>query len=64
MDHLRTNEDLLKALQESAARKPTSEQLEMQRLSFVMGSLDEDNDMTREEVQSVLERQEGRKSVA
>ena len=29
--------------------------------TFVIGSLDEENDMTREEVQSVLNRQDGRR---
>lgn len=64
MTGLRTNEALLKALQESSSRKPSFEQLEKQRLSFVMGALDDDNEMTREEVQDVLERQEGRKIAA
>lgn len=60
MTELRTSEALLKALEESSPRHPLPDQLERQRLSFVMGSLDDDNDMTREEVQSVLEKQDGR----
>ena len=59
MTELRTNEALLKALRNSSPRNPQPEQLEKQRL-FVMGALDDENDMTREEVQSVLEKQEGR----
>lgn len=61
MTNLRTNEALLKALTESSTRTPAMDQLDKQRLSFVMGALPEDNDMTREQVQSALERQEGRR---
>lgn len=61
MTELRTNEALLRALENAASRKPSLSQIDKQRLSFVMGSLPEDNKMTREQVQSVLERQEGRK---
>ncbi|MCW2310276.1 hypothetical protein [Rhodobium gokarnense] len=60
MTKLRTSDALLKALEESSPRRPSRAQMEKQRLSFVMGSLDEENDMTREEVQSVLEQQDGR----
>ena len=58
---LHTNDDLLKALRASSSRELSADQIEMQRLSFVIGSLDEENDMTREEVQSVLNRQDGRR---
>lgn len=60
MTGLRTNEALLRALENSSPRNPSQGQLETQRLSFVMGSLDDENEMTREEVQSVLEKQDGR----
>ena len=60
MAQLRTNEALLKALAKSSSREPPADQWEKQRLSFVMGALDDGNDMTREEVQSVLDKQEGR----
>lgn len=58
MTGLRTNEALLKALQQSSSRALSHERMEQQRLSFVMGSLDDDNDMTREQVEQVLERQD------
>lgn len=64
MTDLRTDEALLRALQKAASRTPSFEQLERQRLSFVMGALPDDNKMTREQVQSVIERQEGRKLAA
>lgn len=64
MGEIHTSKSLLRALEEGASRTPSFDQLEKQRLSFVMGSLPERNSMTREQVQSVLERQEGRKIAA
>ncbi|MFN7319604.1 MAG: hypothetical protein ACK5TM_01020 [Methylobacterium sp.] len=64
MTELRTSEALLTALKEASSRSPSFDQLDKQRLSFVMGALPEDNKMTRDEVQNVLERQEGRKLTA
>lgn len=60
MTELRTSEALLRALEKFSPRYPQPSQLETQRLSFVMGALDDENEMTREEVQSVLEKQDGR----
>ena len=64
MTGLRTNEALLKALTDASSRSPSFDQLDKQRLSFVMGALPDGNGMTREEVQNVLEKQEGRKLAA
>jgi hypothetical protein len=61
MPELKTDQALLTALQNASSREPGHEQLERQRLSFVMGTLPEENDMTRDQVLDVLERQEGRK---
>jgi hypothetical protein len=58
---IQTNQVLLDALEKASSRTPSFDEMDKQRLSFVMGALPEGNDMTREEVQEVLERQEGRK---
>ncbi len=58
MTGLRTSEALLNALQQSSSRALSHERMEQQRLSFVMGSLDDENDMTREQVEQALERQD------
>ena len=58
MTDLRTNEALLKALEQSSSRVLSHSQIEQQRLSFVMGALDDDNNMTREQVEQVLELQD------
>ncbi|TIL71972.1 MAG: hypothetical protein E5Y59_03130 [Mesorhizobium sp.] len=59
MTTIRTNEALLRALEKSSSRSLSHDQFEKQRLSFVMGALDDENDMTREQVEQVLERQDG-----
>lgn len=59
MTGIRTSEALLKALEQSSSRTLSQDQFEKQRLSFVMGALDDDNDMTREQVEQALERQDG-----
>jgi uncharacterized protein YgbK (DUF1537 family) len=58
MTGIRTNEALLKALEKASSRPLSHERMEQQRLSFVMGSLDDDNSMTREQVERVLEQQD------
>lgn len=60
MTEIHTDADLLRALQSATTRAPTREQVEAQRLSFVMGVLPEDNDMTREQVREMLDKQDGR----
>ena len=60
MTELHTSEALLAALLHGSVRSPSSEQIEAQRLSFVMGVLPDSNQMTREEVKSILDKQEGR----
>lgn len=58
MTSIRTNEALLKALEKSAAHPLSHERMNQQRISFVMGALDDDNDMTREQVERVLDHQD------
>lgn len=64
MTEIRTCEKLLRALKESSSREPSFDRLDKQRISFVMGSLPDRNSMSRDDVQIVLERQEGRKLAA
>lgn len=64
MTDLHTRDDLLKKLREGTTRELSHAQLVKQRLSFVVGSLDEKNNMTREQIQTALEKREGRKLAA
>jgi hypothetical protein len=59
-ENLKTDTALLKALERAATYKPTADDVERQRLSFVMGSLKSTNDITRAEVKQILNQHEGR----
>jgi hypothetical protein len=61
MAELHTNEALLRALKIASEMKPTAEDLQRQRVSFIMGILKEDSGITRARVEEVLAEQEGRK---
>jgi hypothetical protein len=61
MTELKTSKELLQALRNSATRLPTAEELEKQRVSFVMGSLGKNSTATRAQVEEMLAKQEGKK---
>lgn len=61
MPELKTEQSLLDALREASSHTPTAEELQRQRVSFIMGSLKTDSSVTRDRVQKVLAEQEGRK---
>jgi hypothetical protein len=61
-EDLKTNSSLLEALKRASKRGPSSEEIEKQRLSFVMGSLKSTNHITRAEVQQILNNHEGKKA--
>ena len=62
MTELKTSESLLSALRKSATHKPTAKELEEQRVSFIMGSLNRSSEITRARVQQVLAQQEGKEA--
>lgn len=57
MTHLKTSEPLLRALR-LATRPLSAEEKREQRVSFIMGSLNEESTITRAQVESMLEKQE------
>jgi hypothetical protein len=61
-EELKTDAALLEALKRALAHNPSAEEIEQQRLSFVMGSLKTTNQITRAEVQRILNQHEGRKA--
>lgn len=61
MPELKTDPELLAALKRALALPQSHEELEQQRLSFIMGSLKSTNAITRAEVKEILAQQEGRK---
>ncbi len=62
MTELHTNQALLRALRASSAREMTADQLRKQRVSFIMGSVDDKSGITHAQVEKVLAAQEGRTS--
>ena len=61
MTDLKTSEKLLEALRKSATRAPTAEEIEKQRVSFVMGSLGRESTATKAQIKEMLAKQEGKK---
>lgn len=61
MTDLKTDESLLSKLRGAATRVPTAEELEKQRVSFVMGSLGKNSTATRAQVEEMLAKQDGKK---
>jgi hypothetical protein len=60
MTTLKTKESTLRALRMASRRELTADELQRQRVSFIMGSLKSRN-VTREKVEELLAKQEGRK---
>lgn len=56
---LRTDPNLLKALEKAASKKLTPSEIFEQRVSFVFGSIDSKSGITRERVKQVIRDQEG-----
>lgn len=56
---LKTDQNLLRALQEASQRKQTPQEVQAQRISFVYGSMKSDNSLTREQVKKIVVRQDG-----
>ena len=61
MAELKTDEALLRRLRQAASAPLTAEELRRQRVSFIMGSVGDESNVTREYVESYLDAQEGRK---
>ena len=59
MTNLRTKESTLQALERASRKTPTSDELKRQRISFIIGSLDKNSQVTRAQIQEVLAEQEG-----
>lgn len=64
MTKLKTNASLLTALKEAASETHTAAEIEEQRISFIMGSLQKSGTVTRAKIMQVLESQQGKKTKA
>lgn len=59
MPELHTSKALLDALSAKPTHDLTAAELHRQRVSFILGSVDENSGITRDQVEDVLARQEG-----
>jgi hypothetical protein len=64
MTELKTKESTLKALEKAAQRQLTPDEIQQQRISFVIGSLDAESSITREKVEKLLAEQQGFKAAS
>ena len=64
MTELKTKESTLRALKKAARRRLTPDEIQKQRVSFVMGSLDAKSPITREKVERLLAEQRGVKAAS
>jgi hypothetical protein len=64
MTDLKSSDELLLQLHLAAERELTSEELHRQRISYIYGTLKDDNTVTRARIDEVLSELEGRKSAA
>jgi len=58
---LKTSSELLDLLAAAARRKPTSDEIERQRVSFIMSTVKENSDVTVSRIKEVLADQDGNK---
>jgi pseudouridine-5'-phosphate glycosidase len=58
-EDIKTDATLLRRLSEAARKQLTREELRLQRISFIYGSLPQDSTITRQQIERVLNRAEG-----
>lgn len=56
--NLQTDETVLKKLKDAASRKMTADEVQEQRVSFVLGTMKTDNALTREQIKRAIAAQE------
>jgi hypothetical protein len=64
MTDLRTDQTLINRLRSAAARELTAEEVNRQRISYILGTLKDESTVTRSKIRDVLADHEGRKSAA
>lgn len=62
MTGLRASPALLDTLRQASQHRPSADDIRKQRVSFIMGSLKPDSTVSRERVEQVLDKHEGKKA--
>lgn len=60
MAKISTKKEILQLLAESTKRTPTAEEIERQRISFIIANLSKDSTVTREQIERVLREGQGK----
>jgi len=60
MTKFKTDPDLLRALEAAAGREMTQSEVREQKISFVMGMIDQDNNLSRAEVAKIIDKHDGK----
>ena len=61
MENLQTSPELLARMRAAASSPSSEDDLYRQRISFIMGAVNADNNITKEDIEHVLAQHEGRK---
>lgn len=64
MTNLWTDQALIKRLELAAAHELTAEEVNKQRISYILGTLKDESTVTRSKIREVLAEHEGKKSAA
>jgi len=60
MTEIQSNKSLLRALHDAAGRRMTPEEIREQRISFVISTLDEGSEFSREDIAKIIDEKEGK----
>jgi hypothetical protein len=61
MENLKTSDDLLEKLRRATRVELSEDAIRRQRVSYVFGAINSSDDVTKEKVEEILARHEGRK---
>ena len=59
MTNLKTDESLLEALRSAAQRRPSADEVQRQRVSFILSAVNQGEGVTKSRIQEVLSEQDG-----
>jgi hypothetical protein len=62
MENLHTSQELLDRMRAASKRIPSEQDIREQMVSFILGAVNSDNNITQERIEEVLARHEGRAS--
>jgi hypothetical protein len=61
MEHLYTSPELIERMEAASQMTPSENDILEQKISFILGAMSSDSDITKERVEEVLARHDGRR---